>query len=493
MWAMENVPALSKSRIVDGLQCPKKLYFRMFRKELIPENTIALQHKFDNGNDVGERAQEEFPSGVLIDNEYWDIEGGVRDTAKAIAEGALTIYEASFMGEGIYARVDVLRRERIGAPWEVIEVKAANSVKSQYIADVAAQALALEHAGIQATKFRLMHLNRQYIYPGPGPLFCQPDVTADVLALKPKVADRIAKLKAMVEMKREPNTKIGKHCEKPYPCDFKYHCFKDFPKRSVHDVPGIGPETAWALIGDGKILIEDLNPEDFADNIANGIRLALRKDRTLNTEAIHKAIAKWKWPLYFLDFETLMPAIPRYDGCNPYGSLPFQFSCHVWKSPEAPVEHFELLHLEKNDPRPAIAKALVEGLGTEGTILAYSASAETGTLKKLAKAVPEYSDRLLALIERVEDPQKVIQRHVYFPEFNGGFSLKDVAPAILGEKFDYSKLAIGSGEEAQAIAEAIMLERKLRRPVEQFREELLIYCRQDTLALVELVRWMRAQ
>src|SRR5690606_7432517 len=106
-------------------------------------------------------------------------------------------------------------------------------------------------------------------------------------------------------------------------------------------------------------------------------------------------------------FETLAPAIPRYNGCSPYTEVPFQFSCHLWRSQRHKVEHFEYLHLDDSDPRPALAKALVEGFGSAGSILAYHASTERKIIEKLAEAVPKYRKQLLAIASRLVDPLPV--------------------------------------------------------------------------------------
>ena len=43
---------------------------------------------------------------------------------------------------------------------------------------------------------------------------------------------------------------------------------------------------------------------------------------------IKEELAKVQYPAAFLDFETVMPAIPSWDRCRPYTQVPVQFSCH---------------------------------------------------------------------------------------------------------------------------------------------------------------------
>ena len=59
---------LSKSRFVAGVQCPKLLWWKVHEPDAIElQPDKDLQDKFDQGKEVGERAQKKFPQGVLID------------------------------------------------------------------------------------------------------------------------------------------------------------------------------------------------------------------------------------------------------------------------------------------------------------------------------------------------------------------------------------------------------------------------------------------
>jgi hypothetical protein len=57
-----------------------------------------------------------------------------------------------------------------------------------------------------------------------------------------------------------------------------------------------------------------------------------------------------KYPLYFMDFETVNPAIPRFVGMHPYDHIPFQFSVHVQQEPGAAPKHLEFLAMDNGDP-----------------------------------------------------------------------------------------------------------------------------------------------
>jgi hypothetical protein len=484
----QDAPILSKSRIKRGLQCPKSLHLTLYRNDLKPEVNAATQFRFDEGNVIGEAARAQFPGGVLITNEPRDRIGAATATQEAIDAGANVIFEASFFGDNAFARVDVLQRHSNNSHWDVIEVKSSKKLKDEHIEDVAIQAVILSDAGVNVGTYNVMHLNADCVFPDLDDLFIIENVTPEVNLLTGHLRDRIAELHTVVGTdSTEPVVGIVPQCAAPYPCPFRAHCWKGFPDDSVFDLPGVGEVKGWSLVRQSKSLIADLNPLHFKGKTQRAIKVSQSGQRVVDTAGITKAISQWEWPLYFFDFETLMPAIPRYNGAAPYTEVPFQFSCHVWESPLHNVQHFEHLHLDSSDPREGIAQAIVEGFGAVGSVLSYNASVERGVLTKLAGAVPKHAKALLAIVARLVDPLVVLKDFVYDARFRGDFGLKSVAPVLLGDKYNYDRLDVGDGMESRIIAERIIASGIVD---ESQRQDLLTYCRQDTMAMVDLFKWM---
>lgn len=87
-----------------------------------------------------------------------------------------------------------------------------------------------------------------------------------------------------------------------------------------------------------------------------------------------------KYPLHFMDFETVNPAIPRFSGMHPYDHLPFQWSIHMQREPGATAEHLEFLACDKSDPRSAFISSLCEALHEGGSIVVYNGQFESQRL-----------------------------------------------------------------------------------------------------------------
>lgn len=481
---------LSKSKLMQGLQCEKNLWLSVNRHDLMPPVEASTQKQFDEGNEVGIRAREWWGEGRLIDVDFRDIGKACDATKLAILEGATTIYEGSFAADDLFARVDILHREDVNSPWQLIEVKKTTSVKDQHVDDVAIQAIILKKCGLEISSYHLMHLNNECTFPDLSTLFDVADISGEVKQKLPETERKIAKLKSGVKETNEPKLKIGPHCESPYECQFKAHCWKHIPEQSIFTLPGIGKKK-WTLLDQGIITVDELNPDDFTGVTSRAIAAIKKNARSADAASIKNELKKFKWPLYFLDFETVGPAIPRYTGCSPYSQTPFQLSCHVWrKSSDSKLEHFEFLHLESSDPRPGVIKSLLENIGPKGSIVAYNQKFEIGVISALAEFDEKNREPLLKLTKRFVDPLPIFRSHVYDAKFAGSFSIKTVAPAILGESESYSNLSIQDGGQAQVMAEQLMMGMIQGEDREKVIGHLLEYCRQDTRLLVDLVRWL---
>lgn len=482
--------ALSKSKFMAGLQCQKRLYLEVFAPEERAETSASTERQFDEGHEVGERARLQFPGGVLIEGEPWEFSRLADKTSAAMKSGASAIYEASFLAEGLFARIDILKRSSNKDIWDIVEVKKSTSVKDEHLPDIAFQVYLAKKAGITVGKCFLMHINNQCVYPDLSNLFILVDVTKDVAMLANEIEEQVRQAKKTLSLKSKPNVATGRHCSAPYECPFMEKCWKGFPKHSVLDLTR---SAGWPYFDKGIVRLSDLDSKDFTGVNRRIVEVVKSGKRFIDAGGITSAMKDWKYPLYFLDFETINPAIPRFDGTKPYEQIPFQFSCHILKTSKSKTtEHLEFLHGTSADPREVFVKKLLAAVGTKGSIVSYNKSFEAKVMEKCGLWFPKYEKKLKAVIDRLVDPMPVVSKNVYDPGFHGSFSLKLVAPSLLGEKFDYSDLDVGGGAEAQAMFEEMSSVETPKPRAAEIKEALLHYCRLDTLSMVELVKWLQA-
>jgi len=436
---------LSKSRFMAGLQCHKYLWLRVHEPdapELVPDE--AKQALFDSGSRVGKVAQTYVPGGVLIEKPYQDFQRAIRATEAAMQGSAPAVFEASFSAGGVFVAVDIL--ERAGQGWNLIEVKSGTSAKPEHEPDVAVQLHTLRSAGVDVERVILMHLNRECRYPDLGNLFERTDLTQEAQARLPAVAEGIERQKAMY--------RIGGKC--------------------------------WDLERQGIRTIFDL-PADFPlSEPAERQRRAVLSGRLIVEDGLRGDLCRFSPPLAFLDFETIGPAIPVWNGCRPYDQVPVQFSCHL-VSPDGAVAHHEWLAEGPEDPRVDLAGELIRAVSGAGTILAYNASFERRCITALAEAAPHLASGLDALAARLEDLLPVVRSNVYHPDFGGSFSLKNILTPLVPD-LGYEDLAVADGETASTILERLILAPGAftQEEGQHHRRALLEYCKMDTWALVRL-------
>jgi hypothetical protein len=478
-----NGRRLSKSRYVSGLQCPKMLWWKVHEPDA-PELAAdeGLQAILTRGQRVGELARAQVPGGVLIELPHYEFEGKVAATAKAIADGARAIYEASFLEDGVFVAVDIL--ERRGDGFVLIEVKSTLDVKEEHLPDVAVQMHVVRRAGLTVRRAEVMHLNRECRYPDLSNLFVRESVTARVRSALGAVPKRVAALLATLAGPL-PDVLTGPHCSAPYACPFLERCWPPLPDHHISTLYRIRASKVVKLLADGIETLHDL-PLDFA---ASGPSLrqirSVRAKEVIVEPGLRRDLAKLKQPIAFLDFETISPAVPVWPRCRPYEQVPVQFSCHVVGPGD--LEHHAWLAEGPNDPREEFARKVISACAGAKTVVAYNAPFERRCINALADALPHLCRDLKDLAERVRDLLPIVRDHVYHPEFGGSFSIKEVLPALV-PGLGYDDLEIQDGSSASTALEALLLDADaLSRDERQaLRKKLLRYCERDTLAMVRL-------
>ena len=480
---------LSKSRYASGLQCPKMLWWKVHEPdapELVADE--GLQAILTRGQKVGELARAQVPGGVLIDLPYYEFEGKVAATAKALADGARAIYEASFLEDGVFVAVDILERRRNG--FVLAEVKSTLDVKEEHLPDVAVQMHVVRRAGLTVRRAEVMHLNRECRYPDLSNLFVRESVTARVRPALRAVPQKIASLTAAVAGPL-PDVPTGPHCSAPHACPFLRRCWPPLPDHHVSTLYRIRASKVVTLLADGIKTLHDL-PLDFA---ASGP--ALRQIRSIKAgEAIierglRRDLARLKLPIAFLDFETISPAVPVWPRCRPYEQVPVQFSCHVLGAGD--LKHHEWLAEGPNDPREEFARKVISACEGTKTVVAYNAPFERRCINAIADALPHLRPDLKTLTERLRDLLPIVRDHVYHPDFGGSFSIKEVLPALI-PGFGYDDLVIQGGSAATTALEVLLLDADALNSENRqaLRKNLRRYCERDTFAMVRLHERLRA-
>jgi len=122
---------LTKSRFKQALECPTKLFYT--KKKQYPSSKTEdtfLQSLAEGGFQVEELARMNYPNGIAILGYDWDYNELATRTSKLMERENVTIFEAAFLHNGLFIRVDILDKK--GDEIQLIEVKAKSIRKSSH-------------------------------------------------------------------------------------------------------------------------------------------------------------------------------------------------------------------------------------------------------------------------------------------------------------------------------------------------------------------------
>jgi hypothetical protein len=440
---------ITKSKYMAGVQCLKRLYLLVHSPELGQGKTAADFARLDQGRRVGKLAQQLFPGGVEI--RTGNPEEAIRTTQELIANPDIpAIFEAAFEHEGVFVRVDILHRCRDGR-WRLIEVKSSASMKDEHVEDVAIQYRIVSNCGVDVASCHLATVNRQYVFPGgdidPWRFFRIRNLTRKTQSLQPKLAFQLRSEFRVLAMDAPPDLPTGKHCVHPVVCEFFDYCNAPRPDDHIGYLPYIHASVVEELAEMGVESIGDI-PDDFElTEIQRRAATSVQTGTPWFSPDLGKQLESLQYPLSFMDFETVNPAIPRFPGMRPYDHLPFQWSAHVQREPGSSPEHHEFLAGDRNDPRREFIATLSSALGQSGTVIVYNQSFELARLNELVPLTDAELDRLDDFLKSCKGGKAM-----NLEELDGFFAALIVGPEPVMPS-EYHREAFGGerGEMSEAV------------------------------------------
>jgi hypothetical protein len=443
---------ISKSEYMMFLKHPAWLWLKKHDKTKLPpvdDNTQAL---FDAGHQFEPYAESQFPEGVTLGfSDYDEYLSLPQRTQDAIARGDQVLFQPRFEWNGFTCICDIV--SLVGNnEVDLYEIKASTSAKVEHEFDLAFQAAVLEGTGLTVRNIYVIHVNNQYVRHGeiePDKITSTQDVTEKVRAKGELTAKYMPVALAVAQQAKMPD---------PSPALAKLGSKKDWLQIYANIVPQ-----------EPKVWPEDTVP-------------------VIQHDEIKQFIGKLKYPLYFLDYETLMSLVPYFDGQRPYQQVPFQYSLHLLQSPDAELEQREYLHRDNSDPARPLTEQLIKDIGDVGTVLVWYEGFEKARNRELGDMLPEYKEAMDAINDRVVDLMMPFKNKWYDdPRCEGSASIKQVLPVLCPE-LSYKSLGIQEGGSAQRLWMEAVLDEKRADQKDQILADLTEYCKLDTLAMVEIFK-----
>lgn len=235
----------------------------------------------------------------------------------------------------------------------------------------------------------------------------------------------------------------------------------------------------------------------------------------VDTWDISSELAGLQFPICFYDYESISTPIPLLNWVSPYQQAVVQYSLHKLYE-DGRLEHYwavlvwewnlqiqEVMWIE--DARMAVQKnRIVIGsqkdflqlfLGDIGdcvntsSFVVWFKTFENSRNKEIGEQYSDLADSFLKINDKTYDLYEIFNKYRYFDrQFKWSASIKKVLPVLVPD-LNYDNLAIGKGDKAMnKLAELIRGDLNDSDIRLQTAKDLLIYCRQDSWAMVEIYR-----
>jgi hypothetical protein len=446
---------ISKSDYMLFLKHPAWLWVKKNDPAKIPPVDDNTQAMFDAGNKFEQFAESLFPEGVSLGfSDYDEYRSLPQRTIDAIDRGDQVLFQPRFEYKEFTCISDIM--SFVGdKEVDLYEIKASTRAKTEHEYDLAFQVAVIEGCGYRVRNISVIHVDNTYVRNGPieaDKITKITDVTSEVKARRSKTHESMAEALKVASSDTMPD---------PDPSHAKLGSKADWLKIYANIVPQ-----------NPVVFPEDTRP-------------------TIQREHIIEFIENLQYPLYFLDYETLMGLVPYFDGQRPYQQVPFQYSLHILDAPDAPLRHEEYLHRENSNPAASVVAAMQSHFGDKGSVIAWNMGFEKSCNNTLMHFVPEAAEFLADINNRMVDLMIPFSQNYYVDaDFCGSASIKNVLPVLVPE-LSYKTLDIQEGGTAQRLWMEAALDGKHPEEKAEILSDLIAYCKLDTFAMVEIYNVLR--
>ena len=103
-------------------------------------------------------------------------------------------------------------------------------------------------------------------------------------------------------------------------------------------------------------------PSDWELNYAQRVQIKANIQNLTHVDkaGISEFLQKLEYPLHFLDFETVNPALPIYPKSKPFQHIPFLYYLFTIEKEGAEAKEFYYIEEEGKDPREEMVKRLTK-------------------------------------------------------------------------------------------------------------------------------------
>lgn len=478
---MKNV---SKNVFLNTIVCPSLGWLLRSGEpiEKLSEGALSLGERFriEQGAEIGERARGLYPDGALVSATM--LSAAAEQTLNLVRDTSVSVlFEATFLVDEYVTKADILLRKNRG--WQLIEVKSSVNDKPEFVDDLAYTAMVTNRAGLNISAASLMLISKDFrLGMGDEQLFVKINHRDEVLLRAAILEEYWDYVKGQTAAPTMPEPEVQLECKK---CPLFSDCLGKGIDNHILEIPRLSQKKLDSLKQLGIVRIEDIPSTFELTPYQATVRDCVVTQKSWARKQLKEELDAITWPVFYLDFETVMTAIPLYPNIAPYTQIPTQYSIHKCSDIGKVLAHREFLCDPQKDSRKELAQNLIRDLEKTGSIITYS-NFEKITVNGLAQLYPDLLDSLLLLVDRMVDLGAIIRQNFYNPGFHGSTSVKVTLPILVPE-MSYDDLEIAEGDSASAAFAYLALGKyETEAEMDAVKRNLLDYCARDTIAMVRL-------
>ena len=162
-----------------------------------------------------------------------------------------------------------------------------------------------------------MHLNRDYVFDGHqydvSRLFVVAEITDQQAISDAELSGRVEEQLRILGQSTPPDVKPGSQCTEPVLCEFYDHCNPELPSDHVSFLPRMRTEKVDDLLASGIMSVHQI-PDDFPlSESQRRARDTVKSGKMWISSELAGEFSKLRYPICFMDFETLVPALPKFE------------------------------------------------------------------------------------------------------------------------------------------------------------------------------------
>ncbi len=266
---------LTKTKIIYGQTCQKKLWFD-FREPIINDSSrIRLGNRFEEV--VKQKYRKDLKVLDLSNKDENSLTKAIDKTQQAIEKKDVDlIYEGHFLKFDTFIRTDILKKNENG--WDLYEIKATGEIRDKkgnfegkYIKDIAIQSYIAESCGINLTSINVVYINKEFEYlknQDYQDLDKFENITDEVRKEKENIIKDIKGLKLLAEKNfPSPKVSMGSHCNDPK-CNYLSKCKSLLPDDTYTILPNLSQKKKDKFESENILHLKDVSISDLSDRQA---------------------------------------------------------------------------------------------------------------------------------------------------------------------------------------------------------------------------------